>query len=182
MKLKGNSIILRNIKETDLEFLREMINDLAIKKMTVGETKQEVTIEEQKKWFENLKYEKNRQRFVIDLEGKPIGVINLDNIDEKNKSASISIKIGKQNLKNKGYGTQALNLILEYAFERLDLQRIYANVLEYNNPSQKLFIKCGFQIDGIQRKAILKNENFYNLIMFSILKEEFKKYDFKRNR
>ena len=110
---------------------------------------------------------------MIDIKENTIGTVILENIDEKNKKASVSIKIGTKELKNKGYGTETLKLILNYAFEELKLHRIYANVLEYNEPSRKLFVKCGFKVEGVQRQSIYKNKEFYDLIMFSILKEEY---------
>ena len=57
--------------------------------------------------------------------------------------------------------------------EELNLNRIYANVLEYNTPSKNMFMKCGFNIDGVQRQAIYKNEKFYDLIILSILRKDF---------
>ena len=172
MNIKKDNILLRSIEDKDLEFLREMINDPEIKKMTVGQCNY-VTEEEHLKWFSNLKNEKNRLRFMIEIDRVTIGTIILENIDLSNKNASISIKIGKTDFKGKGYGTKALRLILKYAFDELDLHMIYANVLEYNEASKKLFEKCGFKIDGIKRDAVYRDGKFHRLYLFSIIKEEF---------
>lgn len=172
MMIKQGKMTLREIEKKDLEFLRYMINNPEIAKMTVGDSNY-VTKEQQQLWFNNLVNEENKQRFMIDIANDTIGTIILENINYKNKSASISIKIGKINYRKKGYGEMAIKIILKYCFFKLNLHRIYANVLDYNEPSKKLFLKCGFSIEGIKRQSIYKNDDFHDLIMFSILKEEF---------
>ena len=172
MQIRGDRILLRNIEEKDIEFLRQMINDKELNQMTVGESSYVSKIKQQI-WFKNLKNEKKKIRFMIDTIEGTSGTIILENIDNKNKSASISIKIGKADFKGKGFGTETIKTILPYIFEELNLNRIYANVLEYNTPSKNMFMKCGFNIDGVQRQAIYKNEKFYDLIILSILRKDF---------
>ena len=77
------------------------------------------------------------------------------------------IKMDKVLGQRKGYGTDALKTIVHYAFNEMRLNCIYADVLEYNVPSQKLFEKCSFSKDGVLRSRIYKNGGYQNIISYS---------------
>jgi len=101
-----------------------------------------------------------------------LGTVILSDIDQKNGSAQVHIKLGVENCRRKGYGTEALNTIVKYAFDEMRLHCIYADVLEYNNASQKLFEKCGFRRDGLLRERIYKGGKYVNVVTFSRLNED----------
>lgn len=98
-----------------------------------------------------------------------IGMIVLSDIDYKNGTAEIHIKLINSMInRRKGYGYDSLKTILLYGFQELRLNCIYSNVLEYNTPSQNLFKKLGFKQEGILRERIYKNNQYNNLLSFSI--------------
>ena len=101
-----------------------------------------------------------------------LGTVILTDIDQKNGCAQVHIKLGTENCRGKGYGTDALNTIVAYAFQEMRLNCIYADVLEYNEASQKLFKKCGFQKDGVLRGRVYKGGTYVNVVTFSRLKED----------
>jgi len=103
---------------------------------------------------------------------KVYGTAIISKIDWKNRSCSIDIKLSR-NAQGNGYGTDAVQLLIKYIFEELNMNRIFVNILEYNIQSQGLFEKIGFIKEGIQRKAIFKNGKYNNLIIYSLLKEEY---------
>ena len=78
----------------------------------------------------------------------------------------------KQRGRGKGYGSDALNTIVNYAFGEMRLNCIYADVLEYNTVSQKLFEKCGFHRDGVLRSRVFKGGRYINVVSYSRLKED----------
>ena len=81
--------------------------------------------------------------------------------------------IGDKRNYDKGYGTEATKLMLNHAFNNLNLNRIYLKVLEDNPRAIKIYDKCGFKKEGVLRSAVYKNGSYKNLIIMSILKEEF---------
>ncbi len=87
------------------------------------------------------------------------------------KSAEIGYFLGEL-FWNKGIMTQAVNLITDYGFENLDIDRIYTGVFDYNLASQRVLEKCGFTKEATFRKAIFKNGKIYDEIRYAKLKNE----------
>lgn len=75
--------------------------------------------------------------------------------------------------RSKGYGTQAVMLMLNYGFRYLGLERITANTLDLNIGAQKLLGKCGFSLEGRERKSVYLNSEMHDRLNYAILKEEF---------
>lgn len=166
-------VSIRSIKAEDAKTLMEMNNNDQIAKFVVG-TPKKVTIDEQMKWMERLSSEKTTKRFMVDYEDKPVGTIIVSDINEYNRTANVNIKLLPESW-GKGVGTFAIKLILEYCFYEMDMECITAHVLSYNEASLALFEKSGFVREGILRSRVIKDDTRYDLISFSILKDEYKK-------
>lgn len=82
--------------------------------------------------------------FAIMLDDAVIGDIYLKNIDPLSKSCEIGIHMVSDNFKGKGYGTQAERQVLEYAFNKLNMESVYAHTFAKNHRSRKALIKAGF--------------------------------------
>ncbi|MDF2540460.1 MAG: N-acetyltransferase [Herbinix sp.] len=77
--------------------------------------------------------------------------------------------------RSKGYGKQAVKLMLHYGFYYMGLERITANTLEINTAAQKSLEQTGFVLEGVERKAIFMNCNRYSRLNYAILKEDYQK-------
>ena len=122
---------------------------------------------------ENQKNDDTVFRTIIALNDEKktgIGTIILSNIDMKNGTAEVHVKLAVANNRGKGYGTDAVNTIVKYAFNEMRLNCIYAEILEYNQPSIKLFEKCGFKKEGTLCSRIYKGGKYINLMSFSKVK------------
>ncbi|WP_371743315.1 GNAT family N-acetyltransferase [Pseudozobellia sp. WGM2] len=109
--------------------------------------------------------------FAIDCNGKFCGLIGLIfQKDVYRKSAEIGYWIGEPSW-GKDIATKALELIVSYAFDELKLIRIYAGVFEYNIGSMRVLEKNGFEKEGVSRKAIFKNDAFWDEHRYAKLKE-----------
>jgi RimJ/RimL family protein N-acetyltransferase len=139
-----------------------------------------VSLDTEKRWVENsIKEHENLKaaKFAVVLKttDELVGLVYLKSIDFINKNASEGIIIGEN--KGKGIGTEARILNLHYAFCDLGLERVTSRILEDNYPSIKSAINAGFVKEGLLRSAIYKDGGFKNVVVFSILKDEFfKKY------
>lgn len=174
MNIYGERIVLRAIFEEDAQFLYNMINDPDTEKM-LGGSSFPVSIAAQQNWIRRQSGNSEVLRCIIAdrcQEEVGLGTVILSDIDQKNGSAQVHIKLGVENCCRKGYGTEALNTIVKYAFDEMRLHCIYADVLEYNNASQKLFEKCGFRRDGLLRERIYKGGKYVNVVTFSRLNED----------
>ena len=99
-------------------------------------------------YYNKLKSQKDRVDFLIMLNEKPIGEISLKHIDNNAKRCEMSIHLQNDKVKNKGYGTQAERLIIEYAFNKLGIKEILANSVLKNTRSQHTLEKVGFKEIG----------------------------------
>lgn len=170
LKSDDFQIIMRNIEIKDAEFLMELNNDMEIAHFVVGSPRI-VNFQEQMQWMNNLKYEKNCKRFIIEYNCLPVGTIIISNIDTVNLTANISIKLCKS-AQGKGIGKKSINMIVEYCFETLNLKCLTANILVYNAASLALFRSCGFVEEGILRSRVIKEDKRCDLISFSRLKND----------
>lgn len=126
-------------------------------------------------FFVNLTQKENPpQTFGIVLDETQLcGVIGLVIQQDVHRfSAEIGYWIGEEYW-GKGIGTQAIHLMVDYGFNELSLNRIFSGVFEYNQPSMRILEKCGFMKEGIFKKAVFKNGNFYDEHRYAILKPEF---------
>lgn len=96
-------------------------------------------------YFDRLQSQKNRVDFLIMHDGKPIGEIALKHIDVKVKQCELSIHLQNDTVKNKGYGSQAERMILEYAFQTLGIEAVIADSVLKNKRSQHTLEKVGFR-------------------------------------
>ena len=111
-----------------------------------------------------------------------IGTIFIKNLDVKNRNGEFGIFIGEEIGRGKGYSLLATNLILEYGFKELGLHRISLSVMEDNIAAIKTYRKAGFVQEGILREEYLREGEYINIVLMSILKEEWnKKHDLTQN-
>lgn len=123
--------------------------------------------------YKRISEKKNRLVLVIEAEGKAIGYIYLD-IDEKNKKAEFSIAIGEKDCRGKGYGREAAQKALQYAFNELNLNKLFLKVLTFNDPAIRLYERMGFKKEGLLRQDVFLDGEFEDFIIMSILKKEWR--------
>ena len=101
-----------------------------------------------------------------------IGWIGLYNIFWARREAFLGINIGERNDWGKGYGTDALRVLLRYAFEELNLQRISLSFLEGNDRAMRSYEKCGFRLEGRERRAWAYDGRRWDEIYMGLLRDE----------
>lgn len=115
-------------------------------------------------------YEVKQLRLCIcDTEGRTLGLVDLFEFDPKNRRAGLGIIVLEEERRNKGVGSEAVRLVLGYAFGVLELRQLYANVLEENHRSVHLFKKLGFEEVGVKKDWILSEGKYKNEILFQKL-------------
>lgn len=102
-----------------------------------------------------------------------IGNISLNRIDWKNRSAEIGLLIGNKKVRGKGYATQALGVVVDHAFQKLNLRRLYAVIVEKNESSKRIFEKKGFKLEGVYREHFYLDDKYYDCHYYGLLKKEY---------
>ncbi|PDY78981.1 GNAT family N-acetyltransferase [Bacillus cereus] len=101
-----------------------------------------------------------------------IGFVAIHGIEWNNRTGLLAIGIGDANDRGKGYGREAIQLILKYAFYELNLHRIGLDVISYNKSAIALYKKMGFQMEGCMREAVQRDGKCFDRIIMGILRDE----------
>lgn len=101
-----------------------------------------------------------------------IGTIDLGGFDWAAQVAWVGIGIGEREYWGKGYGSDAMRVMLRYAFEELNLHRVSLDVFEYNQRGIACYQKCGFKEEGRVRQALCRYDRRWDMILMGILREE----------
>ncbi len=171
MTLKGEHIYLRALEPEDLDFIHEVENEEAIWEISCTQTPYSKFLIKQ--YLENAHkdiYEAKQLRLVISShEHLTLGLIDLFDFDFKNKRSGVGILVKEPQDRLKGYGREALELLIDYCFTHLDLHQLYCNILESNAASIKLFSNQGFQQIGLKKDWNYVNGSFKNEYLFQLI-------------
>lgn len=170
--LQGKQLFLRALEPEDLEFLHHIENDEELWELSTTLTPYSRFI--LKQYLKNMHrdiFEVKQLRLAIcknDTE-EILGMIDLYDYDPKHNRAGIGIIIVSNAERGRGYGAEALQLVTTYSFTHLDMHQLYANILEGNERSIKLFKKMNFEQVGILKdwkhiRGSYKNEFIFQLI------------------
>ena len=128
------------------------------------------------KLFEDREKSPKDDSFAIHRSGEdePLGVISLTNIKEANASADLSVIVGDEKDRDQGLGTEAIWVILRYAFEDLGLHRVSLSVFEFNERAITSYEKLGFKEEGRLRQVIRRDGESHDAILMRILASEWR--------
>ena len=165
-------ILLRDFKKSDAPAIFKWANDPDITKFT-GKPLTKTAEQEYNRLLHKIKFE-SREVFMIETtdQKKSIGHMYLD-LDKNNQKTELSITVGEKDYWGKGYGSEAVNLFLDYCFNKLHLNKVCLKVLSFNNPAIKMYKKAGFRKEGILREDIFLNGKYEDFIVMSILRREY---------
>lgn len=165
-KLIGKKCFLSPMEMNDAEKYAGWLNDQEVVHYLRASTAV-ISVEAEKVFLSSLSKEHNYG--IIDLKsGQLIGSTGLVNIDHINQTAEIGIFIGNKDYWGKGYGSEALSLLITYAYQTLNLHNIMLRVYSYNERA----IKCYEKI-GIIRSAVNKNRQKYDILLMDMLPDDF---------
>ena len=172
LTLQGELVYLRALEPEDLDLVFKIENDEDLWELTTTITPFSKFL--LKQYLRNSHkdiYEAKQLRLVICKKStnEALGLIDLFDFDPKHLRAGLGILIFSEVERGRGYGAEALKLITNYSFKRIELHQLYANILEENKPSISLFEKQGFQSVGLKKDWLriegkFKNEYLYQLI------------------
>ncbi|ATF15594.1 N-acetyltransferase [Brevibacillus brevis X23] len=172
--LEGERVFLRPIGTEDTElYFRSLFNKET--RMLTG-TQKHFTREQIHQYIENKDQDSSSVLLLICLceNDQVIGDVQIGDIDRNNRNAFIRISIDQNAHQGKGYGSEALLLMLDYGFGILNLHRIELNVFAFNERAIHTYEKLGFQREGVQRQALYYNHTYHDSILMSMLADEYR--------
>ncbi|MDI6787718.1 MAG: UDP-4-amino-4,6-dideoxy-N-acetyl-beta-L-altrosamine N-acetyltransferase [Planctomycetota bacterium] len=171
--LVGKRIRLRAVEEKDLPKIVEWRNKPEIYQYFYEY--EPLSNAQQKIWFEKFLKNESEKYFIIETTaGKAIGTVGLTHIDWRNRKCEWGrFLIGEKKHQGKGYGKEAVALILKYVFEHLNMHKLYCDLFASNQKVISLYKSSGFEIEGTLRKHVFKNGDYQDVVMMGMLKEEY---------
>ncbi len=171
LTLKGDKIYLRALEPEDLDFILEVENSEDFWEISATRVPYSR--------FLIKKYLQNSHRDIFDVkqlrlmicrqDDTSIGLIDVFDLEPKDRRAALGILIVHDENHGKGYGTEVLKLISNYCFTHLGLHQLYANVTADNLASIKLFEKCNFKAVGTKKDWILVSGKFKDEILYQLI-------------
>ena len=171
-KIVGKRIYLSPMNSEDYLKYTEWMNSDVVSK-NIGNFSSVVSIAGEKAWLENAVSEKYNFA-IVDIESDTlIGNISLMHVHEFNITAELGIFIGDENYHSKGYGSEAIMLLLDYGFNYANLNNIMLKVFSTNKRAIKAYEKCGFKTFGIWKECRYFNGEYSDEVYMNITKKEY---------
>ncbi|GMV95896.1 MAG: hypothetical protein AMXMBFR83_02650 [Phycisphaerae bacterium] len=172
--LLGRRIYFRPLELEDEPLLRRWLNDPRVRVRLCH--RPPVTATRERAYLEELGQDRTHYAFgiVVKANDALIGSAGLRNIDPISRSATFGILIGDLASQGRGYGTEATRLMLKFAFQELNLNRVELAVIGSNWRAIRVYQKCGFVPEGCLRQAVFRDGQYEDEYRFAVLREEWR--------
>jgi RimJ/RimL family protein N-acetyltransferase len=175
---KGEKVNLRAIREEDIPRLIEFSQDIELAGLDCAPPRAHPTELIRADYQNLIKDDPNRAFFAIEADGKYIGDCGLGGLSDPHGTAELGIVIGDHAYWGKGYGREAVRLLLHYGFHYRGLRRIVLTTHVKNARAIRCYLACGFVEEGRPRKAVWVEGEYIDLVNMSILREEWQGKNF----
>jgi RimJ/RimL family protein N-acetyltransferase len=167
----GEKVCLRAYKEEDISIASKYVNDKELKKFLVTTIPFPMTYWEEEEWIKSQKSnnEGNYNFAIEDIEtNKYIGGCGIQNVNWLARVATVGIMIGDKDYWGKGYGTDAMKVLINFIFNDMNINKIRLGTFSFNERAIKSYEKCGFKVEGVLKDEIFKDGKYYDEIIMSI--------------
>lgn len=161
----------RDLTPDDLDQLVRWRNDPDVNRYL---SERLMTKEEAEAWFGRLRCNPKIWIKAILYDDRLVGYGTVESIDETNRKCELALIIGEKDVWGRGIGGTILVEMLRYAFDELRMHRVWAVAIRGNDRSERLLKRAGFSHEGTMRGAISKAGTFTDLLIYSILENEYR--------
>jgi RimJ/RimL family protein N-acetyltransferase len=172
--LKGKKVYLSPVSREDLGYFYNWLNNLDdVSQYLITPTFIPITQKDLEDWYEKLSSDYFKRVFTIHdiATDKPIGRIDIEEINLFYRTASLLVFVGDKKFRGKGCGSEAISLVLDFGFNILGLNNIAVEIYSFNDRSLNVFKKLGFEKIGVRHKACFYNGKFHDIILMEILSD-----------
>ncbi len=171
-KLIGERCYLSPISIDDAEKYTEWVNDLEIGQFVLFSAGI-FDVEKERQCLKTLMSEGLIFAIIENQTNKVIGNCGLTQVNEVHRRANFGIFIGEKTYWSQGIGTEATQLVLDYAFNILNLNNVTLEVVSYNHRATRCYEKVGFKLVGTRRKYVFMAGDYHDVMIYDILAEDF---------
>lgn len=169
--LRGETVELRTIEQTDLEFLQKRINDPRVWRGLGMNTP--INAKQEEDYFEDVVCGDDGVNLLITASGDTVGSIGLTGVTDGSDRAEVGYWVAPDHHRM-GYGSDATARLVEYGFQQLGLHRIEARAFEFNDASKGLLESVGFREEGVHRDAEFVDGGYQDVHWYGLLEDEWR--------
>jgi len=171
-KIVGDKCYLSPVDGSLTEKVAKWSNDLRVSIRT-GDISDMITYETQKEYLDNMN-KRGYAFYIVDAsDDEAIGIIRLMRVNHIYRNAVLGVFIGDSSDRNSGIGTEATKLILDFAFNVINLRNVMIETFSFNERAIKVCKKVGFKEIGRRRNAIIYGDNEFDEVFMDMLNTEF---------
>jgi RimJ/RimL family protein N-acetyltransferase len=172
--LTGNRVTLRPLTKADMTVLLQHSNDVEVELLSGGDPPAPKTLEGWEKWYEEhpVKDDKGSANFGIEADGKLIGMCGIWRFDSNSRRCDLGISIGDREYWGRGYGREAIALLLDYAFRLRNFRKVALDTSSSNERAIRCYRACGFVEEGRLRQHLWVGGQYVDEVHMGILRQE----------
>lgn len=167
-----NKLQIRPLEKDDLDFIHTMRTNPEV--MDYWFKEPYATTESLTKWYESGQDSNLHRHFILNHMKEKVGYLALYNINDRHRNAEFAIMFDPAQQGN-GYATKATRLIVEYAFNQLNLRKLYLYVDKVNEKAAHIYEKVGFRVEGDMREHYFVNGSYHDALLMSLFQEDYLK-------
>lgn len=171
--VRGTLVYLRPLEADDAETIHAWFEDTRVATL-MGELPR--SLSRRRLQYESNVAEQGSTYFLFVIcrleDDRPVGRTDLFDIDRQHGSAALGITIGDPALWGHGYGTDAVNALVDFAFGQLRLERVWLDTDAHNARAQAVYTKAGFVREGVLRRAFYQDGRWSDDIRMAMIREE----------
>ncbi|WP_257347562.1 GNAT family N-acetyltransferase [Pseudalkalibacillus decolorationis] len=170
----GQRIYLGRFKEEDLETISSWYHDDEYMRCMDASPSFPLLARDFKEWVEQKPKEHKSYLFAVRLkeDDRVLGWVDIDGILWPHRNAWLAIGIGERDIWQQGIGYETMQLVLDFAYNELNLHRIQLSVFSYNKRAIKLYERLGFTYEGAQREFVFRDGEAHDMLMYGLLRRE----------
>src|SRR5262245_65576692 len=172
--LRGRLVYLRPAERDDIPlFVRWLADERTSRHLAI---RSPISVAMEERWFDDLLEHHGRDRwhFVICLlaDGRPVGSLDLHEIDLTNGGAGLGVQVGDPADRGRGFGGDAIRVLVDFGFERLRLERVWLDVFDANPDARRLYERLGFVHEATFRNGVFRGGQFEDVHRLAIVRAE----------
>jgi len=172
--LEGRLVRLRALEPTDLERAYGWVNDREVTQYLM--LRYPLSRAQEEKYLTETSSQGSSfldVRLAIEtLDGTLIGMTGLHRARPEDRGAELGIMIGDKSFWSNGYGTDAIQTLLRFAFDQMNMHKVALGVFEFNERAQVCYRKCGFIEEGRAREEYFQDGRYWDIVRMGILRRE----------
>jgi len=171
--LVGKRVTLRALTEADLPRLTEFKNDVEVELLGGGDPPRPRTFEVVRDFVAEQAKDKDSPNFAIEADGRFIGDCGLFNSDRRSGTAEVGIGIGDRAYWGRGYGREALSLLVDYGFRMQNFRKLWLTVHGSNERAIRSYCAVGFVEEGRLREQAWSGGRYEDILLMALFRSDF---------